>query len=249
MANYFTFGNVNSADFGVGISGSGTFMKPKRRVQKFTVPGRSGDLVIDEGAYDNVEVTYPAFIARGFEHKYHDFIDAMLAVEGYARLEDTYDDRHFRNAMFIEAPEPDVGTLNRSGKFELVFDCKPQRWLKSGEDAKTLAFPSASSTVTINNPTRHIAKPLIYIPEKGKTLTIVSGGVEYILRLSSSSASDAVYVDCESEECYLNGTSLNADVTVDWDVGFPRLFPGDTRFTCSASSILNFKCYPKWWDL
>ena len=56
MDKFFTFGKVSSREYGVFISGTGTFNKPERRVKKFTVPGRNGDLTIDEGAFNNLTI-------------------------------------------------------------------------------------------------------------------------------------------------------------------------------------------------
>lgn len=246
MVNFFTFNDINSSDFGVFISGSGVFTKPERKVEKYSIPGRSGDLVIDEGAYSNTVVTYPAFIVKGFEHRYHDFIDALLSVEGYGKLQDTYQDRHFRKALFIEPPEPEVGTLNRNGKFELAFDCTPQRWLKDGERVISVDFSSVT-TKTIVNPTRHAAKPLLYMIRKGTTLTITSGGVEYEITFNSDATVDDVYIDCEAEECYSDGELANDAVTIDWNTGFPRFAPGNTSIASNLQTQIN--CIPRWWDL
>lgn len=247
MANFLTFNGINSADFGVQISGSGVFMKPKRKVKKFSVPGRSGDLTIDEGEYENVSVVYPAFIIRGFEHKFHDFIDAMLSVEGYGRLEDTYQDRHYRMGMFVEPPEPDVGVLNRCGKFDLEFDCMPQRWLKNGEVSKIVSIASSTTRIIISNPTNHIAKPLLYLNEKGEQLNITSGGKTYTVTFSNTSSLNGVWIDCDAEECYNGSTPANSDVVLDWNVGFPKFHLGDTVFSCNTP--FSFTYIPRWWDL
>ena len=207
MGNYFIYGNVNSADYGVWISGSGTFNKPKRRVQKFSVPGRNGDLTIDEGRFENVTVTYPAFISRGFEHRFHEFIAAMQAQTGYQRLQDTYDADHFRQALFCEEQEPEVLTLNRTGKFELEFDCMPQRFLVSGEDWINVHV-GQSWGIVMNNPTQYNALPIVRTVGAGK-LDLVNDNPAYnavwgITVSNPTSGSLPTYIDIDSdvEECY-----------------------------------------------
>ena len=66
MRNWLTFNGISSADYGVYISGSGTFNAPARDESSVVVPGRNGELTIDNGRYNNISVEYPAFIYRGF---------------------------------------------------------------------------------------------------------------------------------------------------------------------------------------
>ena len=61
---YLTFNGKNSAEFGVWISGGGTYNAPARDVEMVSVPGRNGDISYDNGRFQNVAVTYPAFISR-----------------------------------------------------------------------------------------------------------------------------------------------------------------------------------------
>ena len=67
---YLTFAGRSSEDFKAHISGSGTFVSPTRDVESIAVPGRNGDLHIDQGRYENINITYPAFITEDFEKKY-----------------------------------------------------------------------------------------------------------------------------------------------------------------------------------
>ena len=45
--NYITYSGKSSADYGVWVSGGGTFDAPSRDVQTVSVPGRNGDLTFD----------------------------------------------------------------------------------------------------------------------------------------------------------------------------------------------------------
>ena len=59
MGNSLTFGPVNSSDFDVVISGEGVFDAPKKDVEKVSIPGRNGDLIIERNRYENIIVSYP----------------------------------------------------------------------------------------------------------------------------------------------------------------------------------------------
>lgn len=127
------FGGINSADYGVWITGSGTFSSPERDVEYVSVPGRNGDLIIDNNRWNNIEVTYPANIPNGFDAKIQAFRAAMGRKRGYQRLEDDYHLDEYRMASFTLGIQPETIPLNRGGEFDLVFNCKPQRFLKSGD--------------------------------------------------------------------------------------------------------------------
>lgn len=166
IENSITFGGVNSADFGIYISGEGVFNAPERDVEMIEIPGRSGDLVLDKGRYLNIEVKYPAF---NYEEDYatfvknlSDFRNAICSQKGYQRLSDTFHPNEYRMATYISGIEIEPIKYNTASEFELVFNCKPQRYLTSGEDAI-----SVDSGDVITNPTLFDARPLLEIAGTG----------------------------------------------------------------------------------
>lgn len=132
MKNSFIFDGMNSSDFGVWISGTGTYTAPERDVQYVSVPGRNGDLIIDNGRWRNVPLTYPAYIESDFPDKADRFKNMMCRKTGYRTLEDSYHPDEYRMAQFTGGFEPTTGQLNRDASFDINFNCKPQRFLKSG---------------------------------------------------------------------------------------------------------------------
>lgn len=138
MRNYFTFGEYDSRDFGVYISGEGTYNAPARVYNAISVPGRNGDLLIDEGKYENIALKYPAFIAGdNFRENLAAFRSAMLSVKGYARLVDTYHPDEFRRAYFGDEITVKARKQNDAGQFDIIFTCDPRRFLISGETPVT----------------------------------------------------------------------------------------------------------------
>lgn len=138
MRNYFIFGEYDSRDFGVYISGEGTYDAPARVYNAISVPGRNGDLLIDEGKYENIALKYPAFIAGdNFRENLAAFRSAMLSVKGYARLVDTYHPDEYRRAYFGDEITVKARKQNDAGQFDIIFTCDPRRFLISGEDIIT----------------------------------------------------------------------------------------------------------------
>ena len=54
MSFYFTFNSKKSTDFGIKIVSSGHLQSPTRRFEQISIPGRTGDLIVDEGCYNNI---------------------------------------------------------------------------------------------------------------------------------------------------------------------------------------------------
>ena len=137
----FTFGGESSADYGVQILGEGVFNAPERAVELVSVPGRNGSIAIDQGYWENIEVTYPAvLIARNpeeFATAMANFRNMLCSKRGYCRLSDDYHPGEYRMAMFNNDIEVDEKVL-RGGEFDITFNCKPQRWLTSGEVPVTI---------------------------------------------------------------------------------------------------------------
>ena len=154
-----TFDGETAASFGVQILGKGTFNAPKRDVEMIAIPGRSGDLALDKGRFENIEVKYPARLIADSTEDFADAISAfrnfLCSRKGYCRLSDDYNPDEYRMAVYSRGLEADVDVL-KAGKFDIVFDCKPQRWLKSGETAVTIGEWGETETasgdiVTVEN--------------------------------------------------------------------------------------------------
>ncbi len=179
--NSLVFGGVSSADYGIYITGEAVFNAPKRAVETVSVPGRNGDIIIDQGHWENIEVTYPAgtfgMSETEFRTALSDFRNAVVSQLGYQRLSDTYHPDEYRMGTYVEGLEVDAKNSNKAGQFNLVFNCKPQRWLTSGETAVTVA-----SGDTLTNPTLYDAGPLLMVEGYG---TIDIDGNEVVIRDSA----------------------------------------------------------------
>ena len=137
LNNYFVFDGENSSDLDTYIAGEGTFNAPERVYTMQNIPGRNGQIALDEGRFENYELKYPAFIftsaGADFRRKISDLRNVLLSKKGYKRLTDTYHPDEYRLAIYREGLETKPVQYNRAGEFDLVFDCKPQRFLLEGE--------------------------------------------------------------------------------------------------------------------
>lgn len=229
---YLMFSGRSSEDFKAHISGSRTFISPTRDVESISVPGRNGDLHVDNGRFTNVPIIYPAFITEDFEKNYSAFKAFLCAQIGYKILADSYHPDHYRRAMFNGGISPEMATLNRAGSFELSFDCDPRLFLKSGD--KVVRINAAGQ---IYNRTQFASKPIIRAYGTG-TLTIGDVSIEII------SADEYTDIDCELQEAYKDNINCNSNIELENGV-FPELMPGLNEITYSG--ILDI--IPKWWTV
>ena len=131
-----TFDGETSASYGVQILGEGVFNAPERAVEMINIPGRNGAIVLDQGYYENIEVSYPATIiadnTEDFAAGMAAFRNFLCSKTSYCRLSDDYNPDEYRMAVYKSGLDVDEKVL-RVGEFDIVFDCKPQRWLTDGE--------------------------------------------------------------------------------------------------------------------
>ena len=137
----FTFDGIKSVDYGVIVTGSNLYGAPERVVDMIEVPGRNGALALDQGRYSNVQVVYHCVMydrdQADFAQRIAGLRNELCSRHSYARLENDWDTDEYRLGMYREGLDADI-VLERGGEFDLIFDCKPQRFLTSGEDTITV---------------------------------------------------------------------------------------------------------------
>lgn len=236
FGSHLTFAEFQSNDFGVWISGEGTYDAPERDVEMISIPGLSGDLAIDNNRFKNITITYPAFISKGFDSRFDLFKAAMLSKRGYQRLTDTYHPDEYRLAVFAGPMEPKTGPYNKGGTFDIAFNCKPQRFLCSGEEVKTL---TANGSIT--NPTFYTAKPLIRVYGAG---TLMVGSVSITI---AANPFDYIDIDSDMQSCFSGASSAGNYVTIP-GLAYPTLPSGTTGVT-KTSGISRVEITPRWWTV
>lgn len=235
------YNGKSSLDFHIHVEHPPKYRIPEKDIELIRIPGRSGDLVKDYGTYKNVLREYDISIAS------HEIPFSVLAdrismwlhssVHGYARLEDSYEPKYFRQAFYQEETEVE-NILAHGGRATIAFVCKPQRYLKIGEHPQEF---TATDNVGLRNPTNMPAKPLIRVYGAGQlgvgdcTLTITAHNNAYI------------DIDCDMQDCFFGATNLNQNVTLAQH-RFPTLKVGTTGFSL-GSGITKVIVWPRWWCL
>lgn len=241
MENGFIYAGKQSVDFGLYVEHYPPQNGPERKRTTVTVPGRNGDLHYDEGAYENYTQSYECgFYGKPTPEQAHEIKAWLLASGAYQRLEDVHDAEYFRLASFA-GPLDIENKLNKIGKCTIAFDCKPQSFLKSGENKVTFASAGA-----LTNPTNFPALPMVYIYGTGAGSVTIGDVTVSVLSLDNS----PLILDCEGMSAYSidsSGTASNKNSTIS-AAEFPCLESGDNAISWTGN-ITSVEIVPRWWTL
>ena len=222
----------SSDDVGVIVERYPSVTIPQRKQEKVSVPGRNGDLIMEQDAYENYTQNYEVYVyaedpkLTTISHT----VAEWLMVKGYQRLEDSYWLDTFRLACFNGGTNIE-NVLNRFGRATIQFDCKPQRYYKSGDIAISL-----TNGQKLQNPSPFTAKPLLVITGSGSGT--VSDGT-HTLTLTDCD----VTVDCDIMQIYKGTTNKNS-------VGSGAFLALDWESTITwTGGITAVTITPRWWTL
>lgn len=211
----------------------------QRKVDVTAVPGRSGDLLSAQDAFENYEQSYSIYLsaeAVGLPRIAAGVAGWLAAPKGYQRLEDSYDLDTYRMAYY-RGPLDVENIMNKFGRATISFSCKPQRWLRSGDVPISLVPGEA-----LRNPTLFEALPRIELRGSGAgVLTVGSTAV------AINSLPDGVLIlDCEEQNAYgPDGANRNSTISAP---EFPSLPAGETPISWSGG-ISAVEIIPRWWTL
>lgn len=239
------FNGVSTEDLGLVIQAPPKYTFPAKDLSTSHVPGRNGDFILDTYCYSNVDRTYSiASVFRpgtDFMANAEKILKWLTEPSGYRRLEDTYDPTVYRLAMFSSSGSL-TNYYDAATSIDVTFNCKPQRFLKIGEE-KTDYF---GTDITITNPTSETASPLITISGISKAndnaivlLTVLNKNdnkVSSSITISKLPDNEkSITFDSEDQMVYYedqNGNKKDRNAYVNFNrTDFPKLRKGKTQIT------------------
>lgn len=237
-----TYNGISSRDVGVVVERHPDYVTASRDSEKFHVPGRNGDVILFRDSFSNVDRSYD--IAFGSHKLVHSEMaravsEWLYSASDYVELYDSYEPDLYRMAVYEDSTDLE-NILNHLGRATITFNCKPQRFLRSGNWPVTFTVTGG----TLRNPTRYTALPIVKLVTKGDcTLTIG----DYTCNING--AVGTLILDSEMQDVYDDTRipkNLNQYVTT--TNGFPKLEPGLTTVSFT-SNITKVEVVPKWWTL
>ena len=245
----FTFNGRNSAFFGLQVEKYPKITKPKKRIQSVTIPGRSGDLHLWDGSYEDVTVQYSCWWKNTSPEVPTADVATRIAEWLYtapagAQLTDTYNDQVFREATFI-GPLDIENVLDRFGRVTISFKCSPKAYLSQGSEG----IEVRGQTRVISNPTPFPTKPLLEITGKVSGIVTVNNDIISI-RFEGADDRRTITVDCESLEAWetIDGQEVSRNLWVVLDNAPPTLMPNDNIISIDGG-VESVKVYPRFYTL
>lgn len=211
---------------------------PARKLDTQAVPGRNGDLLFEQNAYQNYVQAYEVYMSAErirLPRAMREVANWLCGPSGYQNLEDDYDVETYRRAYFA-GPLDVESIMHRFGRATVEFSCQPQRFLRAGDQTVELSQGEA-----LLNPTAFTALPLITVAGTGAgTLTV--GNVTVAI---NSMPRGIVVLDSDAQNAYYGAFNLNSTVSAP---EFPTLPAGENpvRWTGGITSV---KIKPRWWTL
>lgn len=232
---FLMFKEHSSLEFALLISEKGSYKSASRDVSFTSVPGRNGDLITDNGRYNNVPVPYKLTLLNNTEREFveltHQIKGWLLAEQGYFRLWDSYDKKYFRFASYndeidIEQELRDVGTL------ALTFNCKPFKYSFEGQN--TITFTEAG---TLYNAEFFASAPYLKIIGSGTiTLTINNNSFTF------TDVDEYIEVDSEQMNAYKGIEPQNNKMS---GIDFPIFEPGNNTISW-VGNVEKIDVVPRW---
>lgn len=254
MHKKLIYNGTSSADMGLVIQAPPAYSVPERDVEKTHVPGRNGDVISDNGCYKNT--TREFSLAKGYVYgpvkttiaNGQELYEWLTSAKGrYVRLEDDYDPSVYRMATYISS-----GTLtdifDKALTFSAKFECKPQRYLKMGE--QPIEYMYGQTEVYVNNLYHYESKPEIKIeniPFGMSAVTLMSisdetGEETSLVTLKGGiNSSTTLIVNSETEECYDDeGNNASDKISLNGK-NFPILKKGNNKILISQYDREEFE--------
>ena len=200
-----------------------------------TIPGRNGDLIWETGSYENRSGSASCFcLQKDVEKAISSAGRFLMGKKGYRRLETSDDPDHYWMARVENSPRIEQ-RLRMLSPFEIGFDCKPQRFVKSGENA--ISFQQNGS---IFNQYGQIALPFITLYGNGAGRLTIGDCVVDVKALDG-----ILYLDSDTQNAYNNSGNQNLNINAPV---FPVLSDGEIPIAFS-SGIERVEIIPRWWEL
>ena len=237
------FNGVSSKDVGIEVEAPPSYKVPEREYEAIHVPGRNGDVIIDNGTFKNTERSYKVSIATynkiSYSQKMSGVAKWLHSISGYTRLEDSYEPEFFMLAYFKDKLTLE-NLFNEAGRGEFKFICKPQRYYKYGE--QIIDF---STTGKIQNRTANIALPQIYVNTNNTAGSVTITGVKVEILAGSGTS---FIMDSELQDAYTaTGDNKNSFVKLKNGM-FPILYPGENTVTFDGG-VTGISIKPNWWSI
>lgn len=222
------FGNIDFSGDGAYIWGAGQYSAPTRSVDMIEVPGRNGDLIVDNGNYTNTKAYFDVVVTRDVEKNTDRLKYLLYSQKGYQRLYDSDLKGFYRMASFSSGFDI---MSNDGGVVRIEFDCKPFKYDVLGENA--VVFTDEGNLYNK------------YFEQSRPTITVYGSGQGNVYignqTIAISNIEEYVTIDAEMQDAFKGFQNKNATVNTADVV----LFTGNNNVSFSGG-VERVEIKPRW---
>ena len=231
----FYLDGVDARSVGIHLQAPLSFSIAVPIAEEQSIPGRNGDLIWETGSYENRSGSASCFcLQKDVEKAVSSAGRFLMGKKGYRRLETSDDPDHYWLARVENSPEIAM-RLRTLAPFEIGFDCKPQRFVKAGENAAVF-----DKDGILYNPYGQTALPFITLYGQGEGLLTIGDCVVEVNALDG-----VLYLDSDTQNAY--NDDGNKNMTINAPV-FPTLPDGEIEVKF-IGGIERVEIIPRWWEL
>ena len=117
----FTINNKTNKDFNFKVKSSNHLLRPRKRLEFISIPGRTGDLILDDNSRENFNLVIEGYIdgRKNSLKTLTEQLDSWLnSTAGYQNI--TFDDGTVLKAVLISEIDP-VEVVKNFGELTLEF--------------------------------------------------------------------------------------------------------------------------------
>lgn len=230
-------------ELGAVITQPPTLITPKRDIEFFSIPGKSGDSVIDNARFENKTFRLPIRAVptfcdlplQDFKYKLSDWLQAGDC--SYKEYRDTYNPGYYRKGIVTEIEET-VAVKRDVYETTITFNFDP--FLYSREGLTEIAVNS--NNYTIYNRENWSSEPIIKLNGNG-LFTVSINAESFNITLDGTQ----ITVDKPNENVYYTTTKVDCNDKYSANI-IPELKPGVNTIAVETENGTNFSMsiIPNW---
>lgn len=253
LGNYdVTFNGVAASTLGLYAMERPSMPAPEWRVQKVTVPGRDGDLYIQDGGLQDIQIS----VRFNFIGAPSSWGNTFRALKLWTDSPDTSVYLKMRQLVFSDdssyayaVKRVTVGTTERVarsiGQARVTFVCDGWSYLTSGLAVTTVA--DGTQSITMTNPTTYVAKPIFVFrsPTVGATFTITDTNGNAKTFEVGTSGSQTIVINCRLGSV-TNASGVSRLSLTNGDLAAFDLQPGTNTLTIDTNTLTTMRWFGQW---
>ena len=255
--SYFEFAGMSTASIpGLLIEAKNIHGLPERDVEKIHVPGRNGDVLIDDGSYKNATVSYQCAVTK---YAALPELARLLTVgqqagwgfspwKSYQLLRDGWANTERLAVHSSQVPMEEI-IANRLLRFTVAFDCKPQKYYNRA----AVVTRSGAGSVTLNRPIgATCSTPRIEIIGSGTVTLGLEGQIITLAGLVTPPTASGEYqwpsavIDSEAMVCY---RTSGAGVRTNIDIAQWPQFWQLVHTVSVTGGVTRLSVFPRWFSI